>query len=425
MGLLDIGINIIESILYAALMADYLELKREKKQLFLLTYTIIGAVEITIFNYFYVYEGLLTVIMVAILYLVMYFFRENEKDRPINLLIYAIVLDIAISVGNEAVFLISYWMNGFEPLETIYTISIVYRFLGGRCVLLLIMLVINKYTKKYRTLQTKYDWIFACGFSILLVVTTIIESMIIDGDRFVMLIFINFFLFFLTALLYIVFYHAQYDHFLEMQRKSFEMEMETLKNNAQAFREKEEAVRIMRHDLKNQLTIVKNYLDQGKTDKINEYIQKNVSILDHVPVSTNTGYTAIDAIVSNKINSAKEKDISIQTMIQIGNLSSDAEYDIAMVLANLLDNAIENISRLNRDIRVVITHNDQLKIEVSNSTDMKNVNLKTGKTDSRNHGIGLNSVKIITEKYNGQLYIDIMDNRFYATVILNDISHMH
>ena len=172
------------------------------------------------------------------------------------------------------------------------------------------------------------------------------------------------------------------------------------------------------------ITIVKNYLDQGKTDKINEYIQKNVSILDHVPVSTNTGYTAIDAIVTNKINSAKEKDISIQTMIQIGNLSSDAEYDIAMVLANLLDNAIENISRLNRDIRVVITHNDQLKIEVSNSTDMKNVNLKTGKTDSRNHGIGLNSVRIITEKYNGQLYMDIMDNRFYATVILNDISHM-
>jgi hypothetical protein len=163
-------------------------------------------------------------------------------------------------------------MYGFEPLKTIYSISIIYRFLGGRLVLLFIMLLINKYTKKYRTLQTKYDWIFACGFSILLVVTTLIESMIIDGDRFVMLIFINFFLFFLTALLYIVFYHAQYDHFLEMQRKSFEMEMETLKNNAQAFREKEETVRIMRHDLKNQLTIVKNYLDQGKTDKINDTI---------------------------------------------------------------------------------------------------------------------------------------------------------
>ena len=73
MGLLDIGINIIESILYALLMADYLELKSERKKLFLFTYAIIETVEITIFNYFYVYEGLLTCVAVFLSFLVMLF----------------------------------------------------------------------------------------------------------------------------------------------------------------------------------------------------------------------------------------------------------------------------------------------------------------------------------------------------------------
>ena len=100
-------------------------------------------------------------------------------------------------------------------------------------------------------------------------------------------------------------------------------------------------------------------------------------------------------------------------------LTRRKEYDIAIVLANLIDNAIENIASNNKDLRLVIQTNEQIIITIENTTDKKEYSLNTTKQDRINHGLGLNSIKNIAVSYNGNLNTELSEGYFIAKVVLD------
>ena len=95
-----------------------------------------------------------------------------------------------------------------------------------------------------------------------------------------------------------------------------------------------------------------------------------------------------------------------------GNLSAldfMEDVDVCVLFSNLLDNAIEanmNVARLMRYIELSVRIvNKLLYIQLDNPFDDNSRN-KPNKTNGDVHGIGLQNVREIVDKYEGQLGIE-------------------
>ena len=100
-------------------------------------------------------------------------------------------------------------------------------------------------------------------------------------------------------------------------------------------------------------------------------------------------------------------------------------FDICTIIGNLLNNAIEAYKEdcNNYEIRINLNGTKSVyQIEISNtikgSVLSGNKTLKTSKSDTKNHGIGIKSVKSRAEKYNGKTEFTEENGQFVARVWL-------
>lgn len=205
---------------------------------------------------------------------------------------------------------------------------------------------------------------------------------------------------------------------LEVQKEYYE----NLKNNNLDLRR-------FKHDYQNHLFTLNELINSKKYDELESYIStidKEVSF----PVQKfNTGNDIADAIISDKINSAKSVNATIIVKTDINTfLSKLSAYDTCTIIANILDNAIEAVSVLpdgiNREISISFKNSSNyLLISSSNPTLFKRSKslkafITTEKHDKKNHGLGLLNVKTIAEKLHGDVKYSISNN--YSNSSNND-----
>lgn len=99
-------------------------------------------------------------------------------------------------------------------------------------------------------------------------------------------------------------------------------------------------------------------------------------------------------------------------------------FDLNIILGNLMDNAIEGTLNAEKKIIMLSMELDRkvLYINIKNSYDqvvrIKDNKLMTRKSDKISHGIGLENIRIIVNKYNGQLDINYDENVFEVDILL-------
>lgn len=91
-------------------------------------------------------------------------------------------------------------------------------------------------------------------------------------------------------------------------------------------------------------------------------------------------------------------------------------------MANLLDNAIEAASQVEKNKQVhfsLVTDQDSLILLSQNPANHPvNDEMKTTKKDKKHHGFGMLSIKSITEKYHGSYHFESENGIVTVTVIL-------
>ena len=104
--------------------------------------------------------------------------------------------------------------------------------------------------------------------------------------------------------------------------------------------------------------------------------------------------------------------------------------EICTIFANVLDNAIEAVKKIEEEKKKWVTMSMKKTeqfwvINVSNATkerpDIENMSRGEGytsKTDSLHHGIGIRNIKKTVEKREGIMKLDGGDERFSLTVML-------
>lgn len=183
----------------------------------------------------------------------------------------------------------------------------------------------------------------------------------------------------------------------------------------------------IKHDFKNQLSTLSELTEHD----INAARETIKNMFDDINLIENKIYTnnnALNAICKVKFAYAKSKDINIEYKIDLPNNLNLTYGEMGILYGNLLDNAIEACEKLemkSRNIKFMTQlYNDNLLISIENNK-IENVleeGYQTTKSDKKNHGFGIKSVREIVDKYRGSFKIYDVNDIFRVEAILYDIT---
>lgn len=183
-------------------------------------------------------------------------------------------------------------------------------------------------------------------------------------------------------------------------------------------------LRQFRHDYKNHIIAVTAFLNAGKTEEAAEYLEaiKVQSGVQKRQIST--GSFVADAVLNNKNALAEELGIKM-TFTGVMPETGIGHSDICTILGNLVDNAIESLKSCSKEKHLSIetySRDPFFVISVRNPVDkpveIKNNRIRTTKSDTKNHGIGLKNIERIAEKYDGKLRLTCDSEEFSADIYL-------
>ncbi|MCD7778494.1 MAG: ATP-binding protein [Clostridiales bacterium] len=182
----------------------------------------------------------------------------------------------------------------------------------------------------------------------------------------------------------------------------------------------------IRHDYKNHMLVLKNYILSDKKDESLNYIDNIIGGLNYDKEIVNTKNIVIDGLINYKLREYKENNINLDLNIFVPETLFVTNYDLNIIFGNMIDNALTAVIKTDkREISIIIKIIDKaLFIRVGNTFDghivKKDSGLMTTKEDTANHGFGVDIIKETIKKYDGEIDIVYEDNFFYNTIILHN-----
>lgn len=187
----------------------------------------------------------------------------------------------------------------------------------------------------------------------------------------------------------------------------------------------QENLRQFRHDINNQLEMANILLDKGDTVELKKQLQSLLGDnYSNEPICS-TGNVAVDGILNYKLDKIKQCGAEIETELAVPCQAFMSTKDLTLILGNLLDNIIDAFASMQsrKYCLVQIKYSkSRLLIHLKNTYEtalfFENGNIVSSKLDGEPHGIGLKSVREVTEKYNGCMNIGNNDGLFFVKIIL-------
>lgn len=190
-------------------------------------------------------------------------------------------------------------------------------------------------------------------------------------------------------------------------------------------------LRSIRHDLKNQYAYMQILLEGGRYQELERYFGQ-VSQAMPLPLNyVDCGNRVINSILNMEIGKAKRENVSITHQLVVPPVLPFSEVDLCAILANLLDNSIEECCRMRNTTGVtpeihleIYPQKSYLLIVCSNATDRESLErrrqgIRTTKGDDNLHGFGTRIITKTAERNNGCADFRLENGRFISTVMLD------
>lgn len=185
-----------------------------------------------------------------------------------------------------------------------------------------------------------------------------------------------------------------------------------------------ECINLKCHDLKHQISLLRHQIQDQSSKEALKDIESAVLIYDSV---VRTGNDALDVILTEKSMICEKNHIQMTCMVDGSGFAAILDTDLYSIFGNILDNAIESVIPLNdverRVIGLTVTNNGNiLLIHTENYFDhpivMENGLPVTTKQDTRFHGFGMRSVRLLTERYGGTLSMETDGDIFNLNIMI-------
>lgn len=186
-----------------------------------------------------------------------------------------------------------------------------------------------------------------------------------------------------------------------------------------------ESARRARHDLRQHLTVISAMAAQGDCEAVQSYAA-HLTPTEAAPL-TLCEHPACNALLSHYQTLAQSEGVTVDTQANIPQALQMEESDLAVVLGNLLEHALEAnryVPQAKRRISVrAKTQGARLFLIVSNPCDGQERSDNGKRSRKRAYGepgVGLSSVEAVVQRYHGDLKIDRQDERFTVSVMLKE-----
>ena len=215
--------------------------------------------------------------------------------------------------------------------------------------------------------------------------------------------------------------HAKAEHELNEMQKNYYLSL----------LEKETETKKYRHDMNNHIICIKSFIDEGKYEELNKYIDnlydRTISLVNK---GFHTGNSIIDALTNYYVeNMDSEIEINLEGKI-VKELKID-DIALSSIYSNMIVNAIEAQKFIpdekRKHINVTLKEGKKYaQIIVKNTMQYERIentdNIETIKGDKENHGFGLANIRKRLDENHGNLDIEAKDYEFCIKATLPLVS---
>ena len=189
----------------------------------------------------------------------------------------------------------------------------------------------------------------------------------------------------------------------------------------QGLRHQERQVRQLRHDLRNHLTVVQGLLEKGDAQRAIGYLEQIAASPALRGVRRFCENEAANVVLAAKAGVMERAGIAADFAVSLPKELPVADTDLAALLGNALDNAIEGVEGAAEKRIALRCRVDKglFMLRVENPVGAAiHPDLATTKADKSAHGFGIPGMREIAERYHGTLEAEGKDGRFILLVCL-------
>ena len=185
--------------------------------------------------------------------------------------------------------------------------------------------------------------------------------------------------------------------------------------------QQEKQVRQLRHDMRNHLTVVQGLLEQGNIQGAVNYLDKMAGSPALQGVKRFCDNETANVVLAAKAEAMDRAGIAADFAVSLSKELPIIDTDLAALLGNALDNAIEGVESAEEKKIILRCKVDKglLMLRVENPVGgLVNPDLTTTKADKTSHGFGIPGMREIAKRYHGTLDVNVKNGRFVLLICL-------
>lgn len=215
---------------------------------------------------------------------------------------------------------------------------------------------------------------------------------------------------------------------LEQTQAVLNMQIGQAVREIAALRESQKKTSIYRHDMRHHMQYLSSCIENNQLQQAQRYIQEIYSEIEAESMTVYCENEAANLIFSTFAKRADDNGILMQIKTDIPQRISIPETDLCVLLSNALENALHACIQQKEQgragvIEVSVYHKiEKLFVQIINSCD-KAISFidEIPVTDKPGHGIGVQSICAIVERYGGLYAFSARDGQFILRISLGTI----
>lgn len=214
------------------------------------------------------------------------------------------------------------------------------------------------------------------------------------------------------------------DYYLKQNRLKEEL-LYTQQQYYHNMYENDREMRKFRHDIHSQLGCLHLLLSEGKAKQALEYLEEVESRYKKIVVyKYHTGNEILDFVINQKCLEAKKREVDIAFEGSSNKVDFINPYDLCTIFSNALQNGIEacdNVDNKERRVSVsIMEHGNTVFLYFKNPATEEMYKAVCGKNttkaDNRNHGFGVENIRIAAERNGGEVSYQYKEDKLVLEI---------
>ncbi|CEO24785.1 sensor histidine kinase [Paraclostridium sordellii] len=214
----------------------------------------------------------------------------------------------------------------------------------------------------------------------------------------------------------------------ECNSQILKSQVESLKYHYNQINDIREKMSIMNHDMRHNIILLESLMNECKYEDVKKMIYKWNTDLEDGKMVSYCNNILINAILSLHIKKSESLGVKINVDINIPKRLNIEESDLAVVLSNILENAINATVKQKYDEDKIIELeskyiNEKIVIRLKNRFDGNVLFGKDGLpiSEEKGHGIGSRSIAAFARKYNATISNEYSNGWYTVRLLITDM----